>query len=135
RPEGGLQDTERPQSPLHDTMLAVRGVLPHGRDDLARTRHRVVVPALAGGDRDRQRRHRTIHQWIKTPRAMYWTHDRARTSFEVMTTPDQAHRRGSPGFRRINLALFAAGLATFMVLYCTQPLLPVFAADYHLTPA
>ncbi|AHH94815.1 MFS transporter [Kutzneria viridogrisea] len=52
-----------------------------------------------------------------------------------MTTSDQAHRRGSPEFRRIALALFAAGLATFMVLYCTQPLLPLFAQDYRLTPA
>jgi YNFM family putative membrane transporter len=45
-----------------------------------------------------------------------------------------AHRRGSKGFRRINLALFAAGLATFMVLYCVQPLLPLFARDFGLTP-
>ena len=48
---------------------------------------------------------------------------------------DLAHRRGSKGFRRINLALFAAGLATFMVLYCVQPLLPIFAHDFNLTPA
>jgi YNFM family putative membrane transporter len=49
--------------------------------------------------------------------------------------PEQvAHRRGSKGFRRINLALFAAGLATFMVLYCVQPLLPLFARDFGLTP-
>jgi YNFM family putative membrane transporter len=47
---------------------------------------------------------------------------------------EQAHRRGSKGFRRINLGLFAAGLATFMVLYCVQPLLPVFAKDFRLTP-
>ena len=46
----------------------------------------------------------------------------------------EAHRRGSKGFRRINLGLFAAGLATFMVLYCVQPLLPVFAHDFSLTP-
>ncbi|MFI9380359.1 MFS transporter [Kutzneria sp. NPDC052558] len=48
---------------------------------------------------------------------------------------NQTHRRGSKGFRRINLALFAAGLATFMVLYCVQPLLPEFAHDFRLTPA
>jgi YNFM family putative membrane transporter len=48
---------------------------------------------------------------------------------------NQTHRRGSKGFRRVNLALFAAGLATFMVLYCVQPLLPVFAHDFGLTPA
>ncbi|MFC0547763.1 MFS transporter [Kutzneria chonburiensis] len=49
-------------------------------------------------------------------------------------TEERAHRRGSKGFRRINLGLFAAGLATFMVLYCVQPLLPVFAKDFRLTP-
>jgi YNFM family putative membrane transporter len=47
---------------------------------------------------------------------------------------DQAHRRGSKGFLRVNLGLFAAGLATFMVLYCVQPLLPVFAKEFRLTP-
>ena len=35
-------------------------------------------------------------------------------------------RRGTPEFRRANLALLGAGLATFAMLYCTQPLLPVF---------
>ncbi|GAA3436500.1 MFS transporter [Kutzneria kofuensis] len=52
----------------------------------------------------------------------------------IQAPEDQAHRRGSKGFRRINLGLFAAGLATFMVLYCVQPLLPVFAQDFRLTP-
>ena len=36
-------------------------------------------------------------------------------------------RRGEPAFWRTNLALFAAGLATFALLYAVQPLLPVFA--------
>jgi len=49
-------------------------------------------------------------------------------------TEVRAHHRGSKGFRRINLGLFAAGLATFMVLYCVQPLLPLFAEDFRLTP-
>jgi YNFM family putative membrane transporter len=53
----------------------------------------------------------------------------------IQAPADRTHRRGSKGFRRINLALFAAGLATFMVLYCVQPLLPVFAHDFGLTPA
>ena len=44
-------------------------------------------------------------------------------------------RRGTPEFRRVNLALFVAGLATFAMLYCTQPLLPVFSADFGVTPA
>ena len=44
-------------------------------------------------------------------------------------------RRGTPELRRANLALFVAGLATFAMLYCTQPLLPVFSAEFGVTPA
>ncbi|MCX4748608.1 MFS transporter [Kitasatospora sp. NBC_01287] len=52
-------------------------------------------------------------------------------------TPDGADRRLRPGqrdFRRSNLALFAAGVATFVLLYSTQGLLPLLSADLHLTP-
>ncbi|MDF9815219.1 MFS transporter [Streptomyces sp. SPB162] len=42
---------------------------------------------------------------------------------------------GSPGYRRANFALFAAGLATFALLYSTQALLPAISADLALTPA
>ena len=41
--------------------------------------------------------------------------------------------RGSPAFRRINLALFAAGFATFALLYCVQPLMPVFASVFRVS--
>lgn len=34
----------------------------------------------------------------------------------------------------MNLALFAAGFATFALMYCVQPLMPVFAADFGITP-
>ncbi|WP_158741969.1 MFS transporter [Acidisphaera sp. L21] len=40
--------------------------------------------------------------------------------------------RGSPEYRRISLALFLAGFATFSLLYCVQPLLPSLAADFHI---
>ncbi len=40
-----------------------------------------------------------------------------------------------PGTRRIGLALFMAGFATFSLIYCTQPLLPEFAAEFGVTPA
>ena len=43
-------------------------------------------------------------------------------------------RRGTPEFRSVNLALFAAGFATFALMYCVQPLMPVFAADFGITP-
>lgn len=37
--------------------------------------------------------------------------------------------------RRISIALFLAGFATFSLIYCTQPLLPAFAAAYAISPA
>jgi MFS transporter, YNFM family, putative membrane transport protein len=43
-------------------------------------------------------------------------------------------RRGDPEYRNANLALFAAGFATFALMYCVQPLMPVFAADFGITP-
>lgn len=45
------------------------------------------------------------------------------------------HLRGTPSFRRITLALFASGLATFTTLYCVQALLPALSARFGLTPA
>ncbi len=44
-------------------------------------------------------------------------------------------RHGSPAFRRTNRALFAAGFATFGLLYCTQPLLPEFSRDFGVGAA
>ena len=44
-------------------------------------------------------------------------------------------QRGSPAYRRISLALFLAGFATFSLLYCVQPLLPAFVAHFGVTPA
>ena len=43
--------------------------------------------------------------------------------------------RGTPEFRRTVLALFAAGFATFAVLYCVQPLMPVLSQDFGLDAA
>lgn len=40
--------------------------------------------------------------------------------------------RGTPAYRRISIALFLAGFSTFSLLYCVQPLLPEFAATYHV---
>jgi len=36
---------------------------------------------------------------------------------------------------RVGLALFLAGFSTFSLLYCVQPLLPVFARHYGISPA
>lgn len=43
--------------------------------------------------------------------------------------------RGSPQFMRVTLALFSAGLATFALLYCVQPILPVLSQQFGVSPA
>jgi MFS transporter, YNFM family, putative membrane transport protein len=42
---------------------------------------------------------------------------------------------GTPVFRRTTIALAAAGFSTFAVLYGVQPLLPVYAEDFGVSPA
>lgn len=42
-------------------------------------------------------------------------------------------KQGTPAFRRANIAFFAAGFNTFAILYCTQPLLPEFAKEFHIS--
>lgn len=42
---------------------------------------------------------------------------------------------GSPRYRRANLALFCAGFITFVTLYDLQPLLPLFAREFGVSPA
>jgi YNFM family putative membrane transporter len=44
-------------------------------------------------------------------------------------------QRGTRRFRQANLALFAVGFATFVLLYCVQPLMPVFAAAFGVSAA
>ncbi|AJT64809.1 hypothetical protein T261_3139 [Streptomyces lydicus] len=41
---------------------------------------------------------------------------------------------GGPGYRRMSFALFAAGVATFALLYSTQALLPAISADLNVSP-
>ncbi|CAB1216585.1 Inner membrane transport protein YnfM [Serratia liquefaciens] len=43
--------------------------------------------------------------------------------------------RATPQFMRVTLALFSAGLATFALLYCVQPILPVLSQDFGISPA
>ncbi|MFC3578451.1 MFS transporter [Streptomyces yaanensis] len=40
---------------------------------------------------------------------------------------------GGPGYRRMSLALFLAGVATFALLYSTQALLPLVSSDFGVT--
>jgi YNFM family putative membrane transporter len=42
---------------------------------------------------------------------------------------------GTQAFRRTNLSMFAAGFSTFALLYCVQPLMPIFAAEFGVSPA
>ncbi|TAL89666.1 MAG: MFS transporter, partial [Rhodanobacter sp.] len=50
-------------------------------------------------------------------------------------SPPPSIRHGTPAFRRTNLALFAAGFATFGLLYCVQPLMPEFSKHYGVSEA
>ncbi|MFI0712014.1 MFS transporter [Streptomyces inhibens] len=43
-------------------------------------------------------------------------------------------RPGGPGYRRMSFALFAAGVATFALLYSTQALLPAISNDLGVSP-
>ena len=44
-------------------------------------------------------------------------------------------RARTPGFRKVTLALVAAGFSTYALLYCVQPLLPVFSRDLRVSPS
>lgn len=48
--------------------------------------------------------------------------------------PEQLHRPGTAGYRRLNLAMVLAGLAAFGLLYATQPVLPLLAREYAVAP-
>jgi YNFM family putative membrane transporter len=51
-------------------------------------------------------------------------------------SPDVAgHRVGEGGYRRITVALFAAGVATFALIYSTQALLPEFTRAFSISAA
>lgn len=45
------------------------------------------------------------------------------------------HHPGSPGYRRLNVAMLMAGVAAFGMLYSTQPLLPGIGAAFDVSPA
>jgi len=44
-------------------------------------------------------------------------------------------KRGTPAFMRVTLALFSAGLATFALLYCVQPIMPILSQQFGVSPA
>ncbi|HEX8034160.1 MAG TPA: MFS transporter [Ktedonobacterales bacterium] len=49
--------------------------------------------------------------------------------------PEMHLRRGTASYRRASLALFAGAFITYAVMYCTQPLLPIYTREFHITPA
>ncbi|MEV6587712.1 MFS transporter [Streptomyces acidicola] len=55
------------------------------------------------------------------------THSRSNSSSDTRMTP------GGPGYRRMSLALFLAGVATFALLYSTQALLPLVSGNFGVT--
>lgn len=57
------------------------------------------------------------------------------TDKQSISQPNQFIKRGTPQFMRVTTALFSAGLATFALLYCVQPILPVLSQEFGLTPA
>lgn len=42
---------------------------------------------------------------------------------------------GTPQFRRVNIAIFFCGFSIFAILYCPQPVLPLFSESFGVTAA
>ncbi len=53
----------------------------------------------------------------------------------VEDTPAPFIERGQPGYRATMLALFLGAFATFALLYCVQPMMPIFSAAFGLNAA
>jgi len=51
----------------------------------------------------------------------------------VVVISDSRMTPGGPGYRRMSLALFLAGVAAFALLYSTQALLPLISGDFRVT--
>ncbi|MFJ8072721.1 MFS transporter [Streptomyces sp. NPDC096176] len=58
---------------------------------------------------------------------------KASTTVGAAPSPPGLLSPGAPGYRRMSFALFAAGMATFALLYSTQALLPAVSADFGVT--
>lgn len=55
-------------------------------------------------------------------------------SLALTGTTDLFLRARTRGYRRVTAALVAAGFSTYALLYCVQPLLPVFSTDLGVSP-
>src|SRR6478672_911226 len=77
---------------------------------------------------------------MRTLRSMHWTYVPAPRRVGCMSVlhqdlTNEGYRAGEAGYRRIATALFAAGVATFALLYSTQALLPELADAFAVTAA
>ena len=55
------------------------------------------------------------------------------TTGPVAARPAAPHERGTPGYRRLGAALWCSGLATFVLVYSVQGLLPTLADRFGLS--
>ncbi|HAB02748.1 MAG TPA: MFS transporter, partial [Pseudomonas sp.] len=49
--------------------------------------------------------------------------------------PDRWIEKGTPAFLRTVLALFSGGFATFALLYCVQPMMPLLSQEFAINAA
>ncbi len=54
---------------------------------------------------------------------------------EAATEVERYIEKGTPQFMRTSLALFSGGFATFALLYCIQPMMPVLAKEFSISAA
>ncbi|GAA5153014.1 MFS transporter [Pseudonocardia eucalypti] len=64
-------------------------------------------------------------------RDLAWTYVTSTASPEA--SPIAGHERGARAYRRLGAALWCAGLATFVLVYCAQALLPTLAEEFRLS--
>jgi MFS transporter, YNFM family, putative membrane transport protein len=63
-----------------------------------------------------------------------WVTEAIEAETPAIPVPDRI-ARGAPAYRRARWALFAGGFTTFAMLYCVQPMMPAFAASFHIGAA
>ncbi|MGX1124737.1 YNFM family putative membrane transporter [Pseudomonas sp. HLS-6 TE3448] len=54
---------------------------------------------------------------------------------DAASTTDQWIEKGTPAFMRTVLALFCGGFATFALLYCVQPMMPLLSREFSINAA
>src|ERR1700744_2771975 len=72
--------------------------------------------------------------FLRAVRGAYWCQAifKCRQGVLIMSSGFVA---GTGAYRRANWALFCAGFSTFSLMYCAQPLLPLFADYFRVSRA